>query len=81
MGENIAGGLGFDSFFSLVAEPPPLEFHHMFGNKEVGVQVLENVCGQLAEGYGDEVEALGRNILQISKACIICWLYTSVFKS
>ena len=44
----------------------------MFGNEEDGVQVLENVCGQLVEGYGDEVGVLGRNILQISKACIIC---------
>ena len=48
-----------------VVEPPPLGFHHMFGNEEVGVQVLENVCGQLVEGYGDEVGALERNILQI----------------
>ena len=55
-----------------VAKPPPLGFHHMFGNEEAGVQVLENVCGQLVEGHGDEVGALGRNRLQISKACIIC---------
>ena len=38
-----------------VAEPPPLGFYHMFGNKEVEVQVLENICGHLVEGYGDEV--------------------------
>ena len=25
----------------LIVEPPPLGFHHMFGNKEVEVQVLE----------------------------------------
>ena len=55
-----------------VVEQPPLGFHHMFGNEETGVQVLENVCGQLVEGYGDEVGALGRNILHILKACIIC---------
>ena len=55
-----------------VVEPPPIGFHHMSGNEEVGVQVLENVCGHLVEGYGDEVGALGRNIIQILKACIIC---------
>ena len=55
-----------------VVEPPPLGFHHMFGNEEAGVQVLENVCGQLVEGYGDEVGTLGFNILHILKACIIC---------
>ena len=53
-------------------EPPPLGFHHMFGNEEDRVQVLENVYEQLVEGYGDEVEAMGRNKLQILKACIIC---------
>ena len=37
-----------------VAEPPPLGFHHMFGNEETGMQVLEDVCGQLIEGYGDD---------------------------
>jgi hypothetical protein len=37
----------------------------MFGNEEVGVQVLENVCGQLVEGYDDEVGALGRNKSQM----------------
>jgi hypothetical protein len=35
----------------------------MFGNEEAGVQVLENVCRQLVEGYGDEVGAMGRNKL------------------
>ena len=46
-----------------VVEPPPLGFHHMFGNEKARVQVLENVCGQLVEGYGNEVGALGRNKL------------------
>ena len=55
-----------------IAEPPPVGFHHMFGNKAVGVQVLGDVCGQLVEGYGDEVGALGHNKLQILKACIVC---------
>ena len=55
-----------------IAEPPPLGFHDMFGNEEVGVQVLKNVCRQLVEGYDNEVGALGRNRLQILKACIIC---------
>ena len=42
-----------------VAEPLPLGFHHIFGNKEVGLQVLEYICGQLVEGYGDEVGNFG----------------------
>ena len=46
-----------------VVEPPPLGFHHMFGNEKAGVQVLENVCGQNIEGYGNEVGALGCNKL------------------
>ena len=54
-----------------VAEPPPIGFHHMFGNKEAEVQVLENVCGQLVEDYScNEVGALGRNKLQIIKALL-----------
>ena len=64
-----------------IVEPPPLGIHHMFGNKEAGVQVLEYVFGPLVEGYGDEVGAMGHNKLHILKACIICWLYTSVLKS
>ena len=60
----------------IIAEPPPLEFYHMFGNKEAGMQVLENICVQLVEVYGNEVGALGRNIYQrralFVDICVFC---------
>ena len=50
-------------------EKESVEIQDMFDNEEVGVQVLANVCGQLIEGYGDEVGALGRNILPRGVHC------------